>query len=135
MHDPTATTWKNLKGGGYDLTLTTNGSWNAEGRALVVNGVSAAGATAAPAYKTIEVVFKRTNTGGRILFNSGIKSRFVLFDGTTSFAAYFTGVNPTKRIYQPSVASEINFLAARYDDDNNVSDVSRGFLVPLHFLP
>ena len=123
VHDPTATTWKNLKGGGYDLTLTNNAVWNAEGRALVVNGVSAAGATAAPAYKTIEVVFKRTNTGGRILFNSGIKSRFVLFDGTTSFAAYFTGVNPTKRIYQPSVASEINFFAARYDDDDMVTDV------------
>ena len=123
VHDPTATTWKNLKGGGYDLTLTTNGNWNAEGRALVVNGVSAAGATAAPEYKTIEVVFKRTATNGRILFNSGIKSRFVLFDGTTSFAAYFTGVIPTKRIYQPSVASEINFFAARYDDDNTVTDV------------
>ena len=123
VHDPTATTWKNLAGGGYDLTLTNNAAWNAEGRALVVDGVSAVGETAAPEYKTIEVVFKRTNSGGRILFNSGIKTRFVLFDGSSSFAAYFTGLAPTKRIYQPAVASEINFFAARYDDDSTVTDV------------
>ena len=131
VHDPTATTWKNLKGGGYDLTLTTNGSWNAEGRALVVDGVSAAGSTAAPEYKTIEVVFKRTNKNGngRIMFNSGLRTRFVLFDGSSYIAAYFSGhtVNDgsvvTKCIYQDFIPSEINFMAARYDDNGIVTDV------------
>lgn len=131
VHDPAATTWKNLAGGGYDLTLTNNAAWNAEGRALVVDGISAFNPSAAPEYKTIEVVFKRTNLGGngRILFNSGIKTRFVLFDGTTSIAAYFSGATlndasiTTKRIYQEFIPSEINFLAARYDDDGIVTDV------------
>ena len=82
-HDPTATTWKNLKGGGYDLTLTNNAAWNAEGRALVVDGISATYPTAAPEYKTIEVVFKRTNKGGngRIMFNGGRNTQLILFDG------------------------------------------------------
>ena len=43
VHNPNATTWKNLAGGGYDLTLTNNAAWNAEGRALVVDGVIASG--------------------------------------------------------------------------------------------
>ena len=130
-HDPNATTWKNLAGGGYDLTLTNNAAWNTEGRALVVDGISAFNPSAAPEYKTIEVVFKRTNSGGngRIMFNSGINTRFVVFDGTTSIAAYFSGntVNDgsvaTKRIYQEFIASEINFLAARYDDNGIVTEV------------
>ena len=96
-----------------------------------MDGISAFNPSAAPEYKTIEVVFKRTNLGGngRIMFNSGIKTRFVLFDGTTSIAAYFSGATlndasiTTKRIYQEFIPSEINFLAARYDDDGIVTDV------------
>ena len=61
VHDPTATTWKNLAGGGYDLTLTNNATWNAEGRALVVDGISAVADGVTPEYKTIEVVCKRTS--------------------------------------------------------------------------
>ena len=33
-HDPTATTWKDLKGS-LDMTLTAKGSWTADGNALV----------------------------------------------------------------------------------------------------
>ena len=83
VHDPTATTWKNLAGGGYDLTLTNSATWNAEGRALVVSNVSAVADGVAPEYKTIEVVCKRTSQSGRIMFNSGLKTRFVIFDADT----------------------------------------------------
>lgn len=129
-HDPTATVWKNLAGTGstYDLTLTNNASWNAEGRALVADGLSAFAPVNAPEYKTIEVVCKRTSTEGRILFNSGYKTRFVLFDKTSTMRTYFTGnatstSNTTLQMLQPFCASEINFFAARYDDDGNVESV------------
>ena len=130
-HDPTATTWKNLKGGGYDLTLTNNAAWNAEGRALVVDGISATYPTAAPEYKTIEVVFKRTNKGGngRIMFNGGRNTQFILFDGSDNILIYFVGNTTsdgsvtTKRIYQEFIPSEINFLAAQFDDNGVVTDV------------
>ena len=36
-HDPTATTWKDLKGS-LDMTLTAKGSWTADGNALYVAG-------------------------------------------------------------------------------------------------
>ena len=80
-HDPTATTWKDLKGS-LDMTLTAKGSWTADGNALYVDGgvAGAQGASTTPAYKTIEVVYRMTKDGGRILFSSGIQSRFVIFD-------------------------------------------------------
>ncbi|MBR4611585.1 MAG: hypothetical protein IKO40_02610 [Kiritimatiellae bacterium] len=129
-HDPTATVWKNLAdtGSDYDLTLTNNATWNTEGRALVANGLSAFAPVNAPEYKTIEVVCKRTNSGGRILFNSGRKAQFVLFDTGSSMRTYFSGDTSangkkTKPMLQPFSASEINFFAARYDDNGNVASV------------
>ena len=130
IHDPNATTWKNLAGGGYDLTLTNSATWNAEGRALVVDGVSAVADGVTPEYKTIEVVCKRTSSSGRIMFNSGRKTRFVLFDADSgNQRAYFSGDTAdnqstvTKYVYQPYCASEILFLAGRYDDNGIVTDV------------
>ena len=129
-HDPTATVWKNLAstGSAYDLTLTNNATWNAEGRALVANGLSAFAPVNAPEYKTIEVVCKRTSTEGRIMFNSGYKTRFVLFDKTSTMRTYFSGDTKaggktTLQMLQPFSASEINFFAARYDDNGNVESV------------
>jgi hypothetical protein len=129
-HDPTATVWKNLatSGSDYDLTLTNNATWNAEGRALVANGLSAFAPVNAPEYKTIEVVCKRTSTEGRIMFNSGYKTRFVLFDKTSTMRTYFSGDTKsggktTLQMLQPFSASEINFFAARYDDNGNVESV------------
>ena len=129
-HDPNATVWKNLATSGsvYDLTLTNNATWNAEGRALVADGLSAFAPVNAPEYKTIEVVCKRTNNGGRILFNSGRKAQFVLFDTGSSMRTYFSGDTSgsgkkTKPLLQPFSASEINFFAARYDDNDNVESV------------
>jgi len=129
-HDSTATVWKNLASTGstYDLTLTNNATWNVEGRALVANGLSAFAPVNAPEYKTIEVVCKRTSTEGRIMFNSGYKTRFVLFDKGSTMRTYFSGDTSesgkkTKPMLQPFSASEINFFAARYDDNGNVESV------------
>lgn len=62
-HDPATNVWKDLTGNGYDLTLTANGSWQ-RGLALTVSGPSAVGTNTAPAYKTIEVLYRATNRGG-----------------------------------------------------------------------
>ena len=129
VHNPNATVWKNLAGTGsiYDLTLTNSATWNAEGRALVANGLSAFAPATAPEYKTIEVVCKRTSSEGRILFNSGYKTRFVLFDKGSTMRTYFTGdtssEKTTLQMLQQFSPSEINFFAARYDDNGNVASV------------
>ena len=129
-HDSTATVWKNLASTGstYDPTLTNRATWNVEGRALGANGLSAFAPVNAPEYKTIEVVCKRTSTEGRIMFNSGYKTRFVLFDKTSTMRTYFSGDTKsggktTLQMLQPFSASEINFFAARYDDNGNVESV------------
>lgn len=129
-HDPAATIWKNLAatGGAYDLTLTANGSWNAEGNALAVSDLSAAGQTAAPEYKTIEVVFK-PNGKGRILFASGDQKRIVAFDNDS--IAYFSGAFAkgnagglsTKCIQENFLSGEVRFLSAEYDDGGAVANV------------
>jgi len=132
VHDPNAAVWENLASanGAYDLTLTNNATWNAEGRALVVNGVSAVADGVTPEYKTIEVVCKRTSSSGRMMFHSGIRTRFVIFDADSgNQRAYFSGDTKddhsvtTKYIYQPYYPSEINFFAGRYDDNGKVMDV------------
>ena len=132
VHNPNAAVWKNLASanGAYDLTLTNSASWNAEGRALVVNGVSAVADGVTPEYKTIEVVCKRTSSSGRMMFHSGLNTRFVIFDADSgNQRAYFSGDTKddhsvtTKYIYQPYYSSEINFIAGRYDDNGKVTDV------------
>jgi hypothetical protein len=110
-HDPTATTWKDLKGS-LDMTLTDKGSWTADGNALFCNnGAGAQGASATPAYKTIEIVYKMTWAGGRIMFSSGIKSRFAVFDSNGK-RLYFDGEKATKTIVPSHDANAICFAAA-----------------------
>ena len=120
-HDPTATTWKDLKGS-LDMTLTDKGSWTFDGNALYVagGGAGAQGASATPAYKTIEVVYKMTDAGGRIMFNSGLTTRFVVFDNGSQL--YFDGSKSTKRIVSSYDADKVCFAAAIYDD-STVSNV------------
>ena len=120
-HDPTATTWKDLKGG-LDMTLTDKGSWTFDGNALYVagGGAGAQGTSATPAYKTIEVVYKMTDAGGRIMFNSGLTTRFVVFDNGSQL--YFDGSKSTKRIVSSYDADKVCFAAAIYDD-STVSNV------------
>ena len=71
-HVPDAATWKDLAGT-CDLAIWTGGSWTAAGTSLTVNKGSARGNTAAPAYRTIEVVCKVTSSGTKanIMFYSG----------------------------------------------------------------
>ncbi|MBQ3288021.1 MAG: hypothetical protein IJH50_01255 [Kiritimatiellae bacterium] len=121
-HDASATVWKDLIGS-LDLTLTANGSWSANGNALVANGIAAKCATAAPDYKTIEVVYKRTNNDGRALFSGGAVNQFVVFDnaGGGSNDVYFAGVSGTPMRRSAFNASEICFASAQYDDTGATS--------------
>ena len=120
FHDPNATTWKDLKGN-LNLTLTGDGSWNAGGNALVVNGLAASNPSAAPEYKTIEVVYKKTDNGGRVLFSGGNEKRFVLFDSAgVSNNVYFSGERRTKLHRFVFDSSEICFAAACYGEDGSV---------------
>ena len=114
-HDPTTNVWKDLVGS-LDMTLTDKGSWTFDGNALQVagGGAGAQGASATPAYKTIEIVYRMTATGGRILFNSGITTRFVVFDGSGT-QLYFDGSTDTKRINCSYDADKVRFAAATYD--------------------
>ena len=128
-HDSTATVWKDLKGN-YDLTLTNSAAWNAAGNALVVNGVSAVNANTLPAYQTIEIVYKMTNKGGRIMFNSGDQNRMFIFDSadSTRNRHYFSGNTKsgavvTKIFYRTYSADEICFDAAEYDGGNVVDSL------------
>ena len=123
-HDASATVWKDLIGS-LDLTLTANGSWSANGNALVANGIAAKCATAAPDYKTIEVVFRRTRDDGRVLFSGGAVNQFVVFDnaggGTNNL--YYSGVKNTPLCKYEFNATEIRFAAARFDDAGAVSGI------------
>ena len=125
-HDAAATVWKDLVGD-LDLSLTENGSWSAGGNALVVNGPSAVGETAAPKYETIEVVYRMTKDGGRILFNSGYTSRFVLFDPASGSPKkiYLDGTIATAHTPYCSWAlntNEVCCVSGTYDGDE-VSDI------------
>ena len=83
VHDPSSTIWKDLTGNGRDLTLMSGGSWT-NGTALNVAGAAAKGAAPAPAYKTIEVLYKMKS--GNIVFYSGIDNKhYVLFTGTKGY--------------------------------------------------
>ena len=123
-HNPNATVWKDLKGS-CDLTLTDSAAWNAEGRALVVNGMSAIGTGTVPTYKTIEVVYKmKTNVTG-FLFTGGIREHEVICAKMGSSAwCYFAGTSDAKKyISRPFAAGEICFYAAQYGDDGKIANV------------
>lgn len=123
-HDASATVWKDLIGS-LDLTLTANGSWSVNGNALVANGIAAKCATAAPEYKTIEVVYKRSSIDGRALFSGGAINQFVVFDnaGGGSNDVYFAGVSGTPMHRLVFNASEICFASAQYDDTGATSEL------------
>ena len=127
-HDPNATTWKDLKGSN-DMTLTSKGSWTSDGKALYVDGMGAQGASATPAYKTIEIVYKMTKDGGRLIFVSGLQSRFVVMDPTANNATlkrvYFNGYGTSsgndKYFNWQLDTTRIYSAAATYKGDSNVS--------------
>lgn len=121
VHDAAATVWKDLVGG-LDLSLTENGSWSAGGNALVVNGPSAVGETAAPAYQTIEVVYRMTRSGGRILLNSGDDARHVLFDSSKVYldGCYYQGPTTPYASFTLNT-NEVCSLAGVYEGDSVAS--------------
>ena len=121
IHSNTTNIWKDLVGN-RDFTLTANGSWSASGKSLAVNGLSATAASAGPAYKTIEIVY-RMSKSGRILFScGGDKSRVVIFDGDGT-KGYFDGSATTKCVewtFDPVVRRS---MTAVYGEDGKVSSV------------
>ena len=118
-HDPNAAVGKDLKGN-LDMTLTAKGRWTARGNALFVSGLGAQGASAAPAYKTIEVVYRMAKDGGRLLFVSGIASRFVAFDPASGNPKrlYFDGAAATRRISWTLDTTALCSAAATYSGDS-----------------
>ena len=122
-YDPTTTTWKDLKGG-LDMTLANKATWAADGNCLIVSGSCAAKAdSATSAYRTIEVVYKMTAPGGRVLFASGCVTggnrRWVLFD-TDGTKLYADGGGATVAVTTTYDANLIRSFSALYTDGNTV---------------
>ena len=126
-HDPNATVWKDLVGN-LDLTLTAKGRWNRLGNALHVSGMGAQGASAAPAYKTIEIVFKMKRDGGRLMFASGLPSRIVGFDPGSGSpkTIYFNGKGNSggnDKCFKWTLDTEALCTATATYTGDNVADV------------
>ena len=108
-HDPTATTWKDLKGNN-DLTIVDglhatgrNAEWR-RGIGLYFNTYSlgkavAYGTETATTYKTIEIVCKVSGSKSRILFWSGTQSRYIVFDDNQNNPTYTPDETLFKRVY------------------------------------
>ena len=134
MHDSTATTWKDLVGNN-DLTLTNTAAWcrgiGLSMDQLPTGSAGAYGKTVAPAYKTIEILFRETSRSSRILLWSGDNSRYVVFDyGNVTYPfvwAYFDGrkdivkARPTPYVKTPAYVP--TSLVATYGTNNEVADV------------
>ena len=128
VHDPDATVWKDIAPKGpdsrsYDLTLNaTYGSWGGGNYLNVASGPAAYGAVSAPAYATIEIVFRATMTDTRYvhyLFVSGIDNvRQVVFS-KDSKNLYFDANNVSRPcLSATSFADSIDHsYAAIYNGD------------------
>ena len=123
-HNPISAVWKDLKGS-CDMSLTANGQW-ANGNALSVANAGAVGTNAAPAYTTIEIVYKMTDKNGRILFASGHAAAngklaqmvcFSVISGN-SLAGFFdgTGTSSTRYARYNFDATTVCSLSAVHED-------------------
>ena len=128
-HDPNATVWKDLAGHN-DLTIVAGrGSEWRRGICFYMNtrtaGLAAAyGSEAATTYKTIEILFKKTSWGSRILFWGGAQSRYVVFDNKDANPfhwVYFDGAKST--LYAKTRCYEPNAVVATYDDSDAVTQI------------
>ena len=128
-HNPNATVWKDLAGHN-DLTIVEGrGSEWRRGICFYMctrtAGLAAAyGSEAATTYKTIEILFKKTSWGSRILFWGGSQTRYVVFDNkdTNPFHwVYFDGAKST--LYAKTKCYEPNAVVATYDDNNAVTQI------------
>ena len=119
LHDPNATTWKNLaptdSAADYDLAVMANGSWGESW--LNVNGPSAKGASAAPNYQTIEIFCRMTEAPTySICFYSYLPHRWFLIDKQGTKAYFDVGVY-TPCITQTFSATADCGYAATYEND------------------
>ncbi|MBP5542669.1 MAG: RNA polymerase sigma factor [Kiritimatiellae bacterium] len=133
-HDSSATTWKDLAGDN-DMTIDANsGAGWKNGNAFYLNSLAngvcpAYGKSGNTNYKTIEIVYKKATSKGRLLWCGGEWSRYVAFDYTDTAApwqnakVYFDGAKAT----QHTVVSdcEPTSLVALYNDSNAVVDIYR----------
>ena len=115
LHLPDSGVWKDLVGN-CDLPLLSGKGWVPGRPALNVNKGTAQGASAAPAYRTIEVFYKMTSASGRILFNSGRSKQFVIFDSSGT-KGYFDGSTTTKYVAWTFDATALRSMAATYDEN------------------
>ncbi|MCR5752380.1 MAG: hypothetical protein K6G91_10480, partial [Kiritimatiellae bacterium] len=133
-HSPSATTWKDLAGDN-DMTIdSSSGAGWRNGNAFYMNSLAngkcpAYGNSGNTTYKTIEIVYKKATSKGRILWCGGVDTRYVVFDYTDTAApwknakVYFDGAKNT----QHTVVSdcEPTSLVALYNDSNAVVDIYR----------
>lgn len=120
VHDSTAMVWKD-KAGTLDLFLTPKGAWNAAGNALAVDDLSATGAVATVAYKTIEILFMRGHgASGNYIFSSGccaqvndLATRLVVNMGST---VQYTGCEHSP--VSPVISDTVFAGAATYAGDS-----------------
>ncbi len=133
-HNPSATTWKDLVGDNDMTIVSSSGAGWRNGNAFYLNSLAngvcpAYGRRGNTTYKTIEIVYKKATTKGRILWCGGEWSRYVVFDYTDTAApwvnakVYFDGAKAT----QHTVVSdcEPTSLVALYNDSNAVVDIYR----------
>ena len=133
-HDPSATTWKDLVGDNDMTIVSSSGAGWRNGNAFYLNSLAngvcpAYGKSGNTNYKTIEIVYKKATSKGRLLWCGGEWSRYVAFDYTDTAApwqnakVYFDGAKAT----QHTVVSdcEPTSLVALYNDSNAVVDIYR----------
>ena len=99
-----------------------SGAWT-NGTALKVSGASARGATAAPAYRTIEVVYKMQS--GNLMFYSGIDNKHYVIFGSSGTRGYFEGGRSTPYVAWTLVPTALRTMSGTYNESGAVDAVYR----------
>ena len=131
-HSGETLTWKDLKGS-CDLTRTSNGYWADDDAFHVANGCAAAGATAAPDYDTIEVVYRSSSVDGEVLFSSGLSGgrRYVAFSNDEDAIAVYADGSGADGYYArtPQETGVLRSFTARYAADSVISVATNGLKI------
>ncbi len=122
MHVNDSKIWKDLTGNGRDLTLIGKGAWT-NGLALKVSGASAKGSSAAPTYRTIEVVYKMQS--GNIMFYSGINNKHYVLFTTDGGKGYFEGSVNTPYVALTLDPTAMHTISGTYNGSGSVDGVYR----------
>jgi len=134
-HNSGATTWKDLAGDNDMTIVSSSGAGWRNGNAFYLNSLAngicpAYGESGNTTYKTIEIVYKKATSKGRLLWCGGGDTRYVAFDYTDTAApwknakVYFDG---SARTTQHTVVSdcEPTSLVALYSDAGAVTNIYR----------